>query len=196
MKIVCLQASPRPKSNSAALAQSFLDAAGGLGAQVSSHRLNDLHYRGCQACMACKTKLDKCALKDDLAPVLAEIQACDVLVLASPVYFGELCSQLKACIDRTYSFLKPDYLTNPQPVRLAPGKVLVMALPPGRGCRKLRRHLPPLPLLLRLVRLQGLPFAAGMRGARARRGLKPARGPGPGPGSGQPGLPGLGVDAK
>ncbi len=131
MKIVCLLGSPRAKSNSSAIAKRFTDTAEKLGAETKTYHLNTLKYRGCQACMACKTKLEKCALKDDLAEVLEAIQSSDVLVMASPVYFGEVSSQLKGAIDRFYSFLKSDYLTNPDPVRFSPGKKFVMALTQG-----------------------------------------------------------------
>ncbi|MHC1728380.1 MAG: flavodoxin family protein [Syntrophobacteraceae bacterium] len=137
MNIVCLLGSPRAKSNSSTIAKRFIDTAEKLGVETKTYLLNDLRYRGCQACMACKTKLEKCALKDDLAEVLEAIQNCDVLVMASPVYFGEVSSQLKACIDRMYSFLKPDYVDNPSPVRLAPGKKLVFALAQGEPDEKL-----------------------------------------------------------
>lgn len=141
MNIVCLLGSPREKSNSSAVAKRFMDTAEKLGAKTNTYLLNDLKYRGCQACMACKTKLEKCALKDDLSRVLAAIQDCDVLVMASPVYFGEVTSQLKACIDRMYSFLKPDYGVNPSPVRFAPGKVLVFALVQGHPNENLFRDI-------------------------------------------------------
>lgn len=131
MNIVCLLGSPRAKSNSSAIAKRFVDTAEKLGAETKTYHLNDLKYRGCQACMICKTKLDKCALKDDLAEVLEAIQDCDVLVMASPVYFGEVSSQLKGAIDRFYSFLKPDYRTSPNALRLSPGKKFVMALTQG-----------------------------------------------------------------
>jgi len=94
--------------------------------------LNKLTYRGCQACMACKTKSDRCVLKDDLGKVLEAVRGADVLVLASPIYYGEVTSQLKGFIDRTYSFLVPDYATNPHPSRLAPGKKLVFILTQGQ----------------------------------------------------------------
>lgn len=131
MKVVCLFGSPRAKSNSSAIAKKFMETAEKSGAETKTYHLNTLKYRGCQACMACKTKLEKCALKDDLAEVLEAIQNSDVLVMATPVYFGEVSSQLKGAIDRFYSFLKSDYLINPNPVRLAPGKKFVMALTQG-----------------------------------------------------------------
>ena len=36
-----------------------------------------------------------------MSEILQKIIDCDVLVLASPVYFYSICSQLKAVIDRT-----------------------------------------------------------------------------------------------
>ena len=128
MKIACMLGSPRARSNSSIIARRFTDTAEALGAETRIYTLNDLKYRGCQACMACKTKHEKCALKDDLTKVLEAVQETDILVLASPVYYGEVSSQLKGFIDRTYSYLKPDYLTNQEPVRFPPGKKLVFAL--------------------------------------------------------------------
>ena len=125
MKIVCLLGSPRPKGNSAAIAGRFMETAESHGAEVHVFALNQLKYRGCQACMTCKTKLDRCVLKDDLAEVLDAIRETDVLVLATPIYFREVTSQVKAFIDRTYSYLVPDFFTNPNPSRLSPGKKLV-----------------------------------------------------------------------
>jgi multimeric flavodoxin WrbA len=128
MKIVCLLGSPRKKGNSATIANRFCSTAESLGAEVKTFALNELQYRGCQACMLCKTKLDRCALKDDLAEVLEAARETDVLVLASPVYFGDISSQLKAFMDRTYSYLVPDFMTNPRKSRFAPGKKLVFIL--------------------------------------------------------------------
>ena len=125
MKIACLLASPRPRSNSTAIAERFCRTAEKAGAVVETFALNKLHYRGCQACLSCKKKLDRCALQDDLAPVLEAAGAADVLVMATPVYFGDVAGQLKLFIDRTFSYLRPDYDTNPVMSRLAPGKKLV-----------------------------------------------------------------------
>ena len=130
MKIVSLLGSPRAASNSSAIANHFLKTAEGLGAETSSFVLNDLNYRGCQGCYACKTTLERCVLKDDLAEVLAAVSEADLVVMASPIYFGEITSQLKAFMDRTFSYLVPDYRSNPEPSRLAQKK-LVFVLTQG-----------------------------------------------------------------
>ena len=124
-KIICLLGGPRPKGNSAAIAKRFSETAEKLGAEITTFALNKLKYSGCQACMTCKTKLEKCVLKDDLAEVLESVREADVLVMVSPTYYGEVTSQLKSFIDRTFSYLVSDYTTNPNPSRLSPGKELV-----------------------------------------------------------------------
>ncbi len=131
MKVVALLGSPRPGSNSTAIARRVLQTAAEGGAETCAFELNRLTYRGCQACYACKTGRDDCILNDDLREVLATVRDADAVVLASPVYYGEVTSQLKGFIDRTFSYLTPDYRTSPQPSRLAP-KRLVFVLTQGR----------------------------------------------------------------
>ena len=105
MKIVAVLGSPRPQGNRASLARQFLAAARELGAEVQEYPLNQLDFQGCQGCRTCKTKSEACVLEDDLAEVLAAIKGADLLVLASPVYFGDIIGQMKCFFDRTYSFL-------------------------------------------------------------------------------------------
>ncbi|ACM20426.1 iron-sulfur cluster-binding flavoprotein [Geotalea daltonii FRC-32] len=131
MKIVCLLGSPRSNGNSAAIAQRFLEKAGSLGAETRIFELNRLSYRGCQACYACKSTADHCVLDDDLSQVLEGVKDADVVVYASPVYYGDITAQLKGFMDRTFSYLVPDYETNPQPTRLQPGKNLLFILTQG-----------------------------------------------------------------
>ncbi len=123
MNIVAVLGSPRPQGNSAGLARRFLAAAREQGATVQEFSLNQLAFRGCQGCRTCKSKSEACILEDDLAAVLAAVKDADILVLASPVYFGDISGQLKCFIDRTYSYLNPDFSS-----RVPPGKKAVLVL--------------------------------------------------------------------
>jgi len=131
MNVVCLLGSPRKTGNSAAVAGHFLETARSLGATTRSFYLNALTLKGCQACNRCKTGVEKCVLADDLAPVLDAVFAADVVVMASPVYYGDVSAQLKAFIDRTYSYLRPGYVALDHPSRLARRKQLVFILTQG-----------------------------------------------------------------
>jgi multimeric flavodoxin WrbA len=130
MKVATLLGSPRSTGNSSAIANRITETAAGLGAETRTFELNRLAYRGCQGCYACKKGLDRCVLEDDLTEVLSAVRDADAVVLASPVYFGDVTAQLKGFIDRSFSYLKPDYITNPQPSRLGPKK-LVFVLTQG-----------------------------------------------------------------
>jgi multimeric flavodoxin WrbA len=126
MKIVALLGSPRPKGNSALIARKFVDTAQEMGAAVEVYELNKMAFKGCQGCGSCKTKTDYCVVEDDLTPVYDSIKTADVLVLASPVYFGDLSGQLKCWFDRTFAYANPDFTS-----RLAPGKRSVFILTQG-----------------------------------------------------------------
>jgi len=132
MKTVCVLGSPRPKGNSSMIADYFCDRVKSLGSKVQTVVLNKLRYQGCQACMTCKTKLDRCVLKDDLTAVLDSLHDADLLVMATPVYFSDVSSQMKGFIDRMYSFLTSDYHSSSEKSRFAPGKKLVFIQVQGR----------------------------------------------------------------
>lgn len=59
MKVLCVQGSPRGKGNSATIARRFLKVAEDRGATTETYILNELDFKPCQACYACKTKLDR-----------------------------------------------------------------------------------------------------------------------------------------
>lgn len=131
-RVVCLLGSPRRNGNSAVMAGELCRAAGEAGAVVQTFALNRLDYKGCQGCLQCKAKAEACVLRDGLTEVLEAVRGCDALVLATPVYFGEVSAQLKGFIDRCYSFLTPDYAFNREKrTRLVPGKTFCMVIAQG-----------------------------------------------------------------
>jgi multimeric flavodoxin WrbA len=130
-KVVCVLGSPRKGGNSTTIAEKFLETAKSLGAEAEVFSLYSLAFKGCVACMACKSKAEECVLRDDLTPVLNAIREADVVVFANPVYFGQVPGPTKCLIDRMYSFFKPTYRTEPGRSRLEPGKKLVFIATQG-----------------------------------------------------------------
>lgn len=131
MKAIALLGSPRRNGNSSGLAQTCIDQLTEKGYEVESFNLNSLNLKGCQACDGCKGKSETCIIMDDLSPILEKIKDADILILASPVYWGEVSAQMKAFIDRTYSLLTPEFITGPIRHRLPPGKKLIFILSQG-----------------------------------------------------------------
>lgn len=124
-KTVAILGSPRRHGNSTALASIICDRLAGAGGEVRTHHLNSLSFKGCQACGACKMRSESCVLEDDLRQVLADFAWADFVILATPVYWGEVTAQLKGFLDRIYSFLTPDFMTAEKKHRLAGPKKLV-----------------------------------------------------------------------
>lgn len=129
-KVAVVLGSPRNPGNSQTIAARIASVAEQAGAQVQTFDLYRMKFHGCIACMGCKTHADECVLKDDLTLALRAMHEADVLIMASPVYFGEVTGELKRCIDRMYSLMPPDYL-NGNPTRLSPGKKCVFVLTQG-----------------------------------------------------------------
>lgn len=103
MKTIAINGSPRKKWNTAQLLEQALRGAASVGAETELINLYDLDYKGCISCFACKRKGATpchCYLKDDLSPVLENVLAADVLLLGSPIYFGDVTGAMRSFLER------------------------------------------------------------------------------------------------
>jgi len=99
MMVLGIAGSPRRGGNSELLLDAALAGAAEAGAEVQKVALAELSFSGCISCDACADGRD-CVLEDDLRPVYELIDRADVIILASPLYFEGLSSQVKQLIDR------------------------------------------------------------------------------------------------
>jgi len=103
MNVIAVNGSPRKEWNTATLLRKALDGAASLGAKTTMIHLYDLTYQGCTSCFACKRKggaLGRCGMRDDLTDVLEKAARCDVLLLGTPIYFGNITAGLLAFLER------------------------------------------------------------------------------------------------
>lgn len=100
-KVLILSGSPRKGGNSDLLCDEFLRGAQESGNQVEKVFLRSKKVAPCNACYYCKNSGGKRAIPDDMAEILDKMQAADVIVMASPVYFYSIGAQMKAVIDRS-----------------------------------------------------------------------------------------------
>ena len=100
-RILILAGSPRRNGNSAALCRAFAQGAQESGHQVETIFLGDRKIGYCLACYHCRKNGGVCVVRDDMAEILDRMDAADVIVMASPVYFYSVSAQMKALIDRT-----------------------------------------------------------------------------------------------
>lgn len=99
-KVLILSGSPRKNGNSDILCDEFARGAAEAGHEVEKIRIAEKKIGYCHACYACRGT-GICAIKDDMAEIMQKMIDCDVMVLASPVYFYSIDAQLKAVIDRS-----------------------------------------------------------------------------------------------
>lgn len=99
-KVLILSGSPRKNGNSDLLCNEFYRGAIEAGHIVKKIRIQEKNISCCKACYACQNN-GICVIKDDMAEIMQKMIDCDVLVLASPVYFYSIDAQLKMVIDRS-----------------------------------------------------------------------------------------------
>jgi multimeric flavodoxin WrbA len=131
MRTTVIHGSPRPGGVSSAMATYLAYRLREKGLETREHHLARLRYRGCVGCMGCKGNSEACVLKDELEPVLESIRESDTLVVACGVFWADLPSQVKALIDRLYSFYRAEYWRYEWKSRFASRKALAFLLPQG-----------------------------------------------------------------
>lgn len=106
--VLVISASPRKEGNSDTLADEFLRGAADAGNRTEKISLADKNIGFCRGCLACQ-KTGKCVISDDANDITAKMLCADVIVFASPIYFYEMCGQLKTLLDRTNPLYPADY---------------------------------------------------------------------------------------
>jgi multimeric flavodoxin WrbA len=124
VKVLVVNGSPRKTWNTATLLQKCAEGAASQGAVTEWIHLYDLAFKGCISCFACKTiggaNYGRCAVKDDLSPVLEKAMNADVLLMGSPIYLGSVTGEMQSFLERMiFPFLA---YTDP-PASIFPGKI-------------------------------------------------------------------------
>jgi len=102
VKVVAFNGSARKRGNTAVLVRTVFSELEKEGIATEMVSLAGSRLSGCRACMACfRAKDGHCAVDDDaLNDYLDKMRAADGIILASPTYFCNVSTELKALIDR------------------------------------------------------------------------------------------------
>jgi len=142
MKIMIIDGGPRKDMNTAAMVQAFAEGAKEGGAEVKVVRLYDIDYKGCRSCMACQLKdrrVASCRFPDGLTDILKECSEADGLVLASPIYYGEMTGMMRSFWERlTFPWLDYSQGIFMSPRKMAVTFIYTMNGMPNNG-EKIRR---------------------------------------------------------
>lgn len=128
MKILIINASPRPYGNIAQTLEVIYQELTASGAEVEQVQVSKLNVRPCIACMKCRST-HRCVLpEDDAHRVLERIQWCDALVIGAPCYWGNMPGHLKLLFDRmVYGMMGENRLAIPIAMHKGKKCVLVSA---------------------------------------------------------------------
>jgi len=109
MLILGLQGSPRKKGNTNFLLSTFLQAAERRGAVTQAIQVVERNILPCKEYVVCEKK-GYCPIDDDMASeIYGLLRQAEVVVLASPIFFYNMTSQLKALVDRCQTFWARKY---------------------------------------------------------------------------------------
>lgn len=107
-KVYVISTSLRKNSNSEQLAAVFADGAREAGHEVEVVSLRNKTLGFCRGCLACQETM-QCVVKDDANDIVEKMGKADVLVFATPIYYYEMCGQLKTLLDRANPLFPTDY---------------------------------------------------------------------------------------
>jgi len=108
-KIVILNGSPRRNGNTSALVKKFTEGAESAGNTVTEFFLDKMNINGCKGCFGGHSNKDcPCVQRDDMAKIYPSVRECDVVVLATPLYYWTMSGQIRTAIDRLFALEEGD----------------------------------------------------------------------------------------
>ncbi|MGD9950665.1 MAG: flavodoxin family protein [Desulfobulbus sp.] len=102
MKVVAFNGSARKNGNTAMMINYMFEELTKEGIETEMVQLSGEHPHGCIACYQCFKKKDgRCIVDlDCINNCVAKMVEADGIVLASPTYFADISTEMKALIDR------------------------------------------------------------------------------------------------
>ena len=122
MEVLALVGSPRKGGNTDALIDVLLDRAHGNAHFTKKVYLYDQKIGPCIDCRVCKSGKMTCPLPDDMLSVYRAIDAADVLVFGTPVYWCGPTGPMKLLLDRMRPYFANRRLAGKGAVLVAPAQ--------------------------------------------------------------------------
>jgi len=127
MKILALIGSPRSGGNTDILVDCMLHGAQSKGHDIDKLYLYDYEILPCIDCRGCKRGDLVCGLKDPMAEIYPLLEAADIIIFGTPVYWYGPTAKMKLLIDRLRPFIANRRLTGK-------GGIIVVPSEEGPGC--------------------------------------------------------------
>lgn len=101
MKVLMINGSPRQNGNTYIALREMEKVFAEGGVETEIIHVGNKNIRGCIACSSCAEK-GKCAFDDIVNETAPKFEACDGLVIGSPVYYASANATLIAFLDRLF----------------------------------------------------------------------------------------------
>ena len=101
MKVLMVNGSPRVNGNTAIALREMEKIFEAGGVETETIQIGNKDIRGCIACNTCAEK-GKCVFDDIVNETQSKFEACDGLVIASPVYYASANGTLISFLDRLF----------------------------------------------------------------------------------------------
>ncbi len=86
------------------LVKSFTEGAESVGNTVTEFLLNGMDIHGCKGCFGGHSDKEcPCVQKDDMLKIYPAVKECDVIVLATPLYYWNMSGQIRTAVDRLFA---------------------------------------------------------------------------------------------
>ena len=101
MKVILLNGSPHANGNTYIALHEMEKTFAEEGIETEIVHIGNKNIRGCIACRSC-AKTGKCVFEDEVNAFAAKFEACDGLVIGSPVYYASANATLVAFLTRLF----------------------------------------------------------------------------------------------
>ena len=102
MKVLIINGSPRANGNTSLALSEMTKIFEANEIEIDYVQVGGMDIRGCLACAACHNGHNKCVIDDIVNELATRFEACDGMVIASPVYYANANATLIACLDRLF----------------------------------------------------------------------------------------------
>lgn len=137
-EICILMGSPRKNGNTIQLLAPFIRELEAAGCACRMIWLYEKDLQPCRACRTCQKDwtVFGCAIADDMQEIFDRVLACDLLVLATPIYSWYCTPPMKAVLDRLVYGMNKYYGAEKGPALWAGKRVALVTTcgyPPEKG---------------------------------------------------------------
>jgi multimeric flavodoxin WrbA len=122
MKVLGLVGSPRKGGNTDLLVSALLFGVGAAGGEVEKLFIYDFDIAPCVDCRGCKKEPFQCVVKDAMKQLYPKLEAADVIVFGTPLYWYGPTAKMKLLLDKLRPYIASKKLKGKRAVLVVPSE--------------------------------------------------------------------------